>query len=159
MTFQEANYLTLGEAILACLFGAHSDLPERVLLYRKFSKKEYPLRLSPYPIPCQWIMEALEILARELGKTVEEVTAEIEAACEAIEAEAKSSPPPKMKATLAVFFFAPTSLLADSYRVHYSLRGSGREMTVQAESTAEARRLVMEIFGPRCLVTGVHRLK
>jgi hypothetical protein len=35
--------------------------------------------------------EALAILAAELGKTVEEVRAEIEAACQAIEAEAKSS--------------------------------------------------------------------
>jgi hypothetical protein len=28
---------------------------------------------------------------------------------------------------------------AGAYRVHYSLRGSGRDITVQAESSAEAR--------------------
>jgi hypothetical protein len=39
--------------------------------------------------------EAIQILAKQVGKTVEEVTAEIEAACQQIEAEAKNSPPPK----------------------------------------------------------------
>jgi hypothetical protein len=51
------------------------------------------------------------------------------------------------------------SALADSYRVHYSIRGSGRDITVQAESSAEARRTVMDMFGPRCVVTGVHRVR
>ena len=32
--------------------------------------------------------------------------------------------------------------LADSYRVHYSIRGGGRDAMVQAESSAEARRVV-----------------
>jgi hypothetical protein len=64
-----------------------------------------------------------------------------------------------MKTTLAVLLFAATSLLADTYRVHYSLRGSGREISVQANSSAEPRRLVREIFGPRAVVTGVRRLK
>ena len=31
------------------------------------------------------------------------------------------------------------SAFADTYRVHYSVRGSGRDVTVQAESSAEAR--------------------
>ena len=48
---------------------------------------------------------------------------------------------------------------ADTYRVHYSIRGSGRDITVQAESSAEARRTVMDMFGPRCVVTGVHRVR
>ena len=33
---------------------------------------------------------------------------------------------------------------ANSYRVHYSIRGSGRGITVQAESSAEARCVVGE---------------
>jgi hypothetical protein len=42
--------------------------------------------------------------------------------------------------------------------VHYSLRGSGREITVQAESSAEARRVVMQII-PGATVTGAHRAR
>jgi hypothetical protein len=42
------------------------------------------------------------------------------------------------------------SVLADSYRVHYSIRGSGRDITVQAENSAEARRTVMAVFGEGC---------
>jgi hypothetical protein len=47
---------------------------------------------------------------------------------------------------------------ADTYRVHYSIRGSGRDITVQAESSAEARRTVMDMF-PGAVVTGVSRVK
>jgi hypothetical protein len=47
---------------------------------------------------------------------------------------------------------------ADTFRVHYSIRGSGRNITVQAESSSEARRIVMDMF-PGAVVTGVHRLK
>jgi hypothetical protein len=47
---------------------------------------------------------------------------------------------------------------ADNYRVHYSIRGSGRDITVQAKSSAEARRTVMDMF-PGAVVTGVHRIK
>jgi hypothetical protein len=50
------------------------------------------------------------------------------------------------------------SLMADSYRVHYNVRGSGRDITVQAESSAEARRTVIEMI-PGAVVTGVHRVK
>ena len=46
---------------------------------------------------------------------------------------------------------------ADSFRVHYSIRGAGRDITVQAESTAEARRVVMDMF-PGAVVTGAHRV-
>ena len=48
--------------------------------------------------------------------------------------------------------------MADSYRVHCNVRGSGRDVTVQAESSAEARRTVMEII-PGSVVTGLHRIK
>jgi hypothetical protein len=57
----------------------------------------------------------------------------------------------------ALLLLAGTSL-ADSYRVHYSIRGSGREMTVQAESSSEARRVVMDMF-PKAVVTNVARAR
>jgi hypothetical protein len=47
---------------------------------------------------------------------------------------------------------------AETFRVHYSIRGSGREITVQAESSAEARRTVMDMFAG-AVVTGVSRTK
>jgi hypothetical protein len=47
---------------------------------------------------------------------------------------------------VTLLLIAGTSL-ADSYRVHYSIRGSGREITLQAESSAEARRTVIEMKG------------
>lgn len=47
---------------------------------------------------------------------------------------------------------------ADSFRVHYSIRGNGRDITVQAESSAEARRVVTDMF-PGAVVTGAHRIK
>ena len=60
---------------------------------------------------------------------------------------------------LAALLLLCSSAFADSYRVHYSIFGSGRDITVQAESSAEARRIVMEMFGKLCVVTGVHRVK
>ena len=57
----------------------------------------------------------------------------------------------------ALLLIAGTSL-ADSYRVHYSIRESGRDITVQAESSSEARRTVMEMF-PGAVVTGVNRAR
>ena len=51
------------------------------------------------------------------------------------------------------------SAFADSYSVHFSIRGSGRDITVQADSSAEARRTVMDMFGKSCVVTGVHKVK
>ena len=60
--------------------------------------------------------------------------------------------------TLATLLLIGDSALADSYRVHYSIRGSSRDITVQAESAAEARRTVMDMF-PGAVVTGVSRIK
>ena len=60
--------------------------------------------------------------------------------------------------TLGALLFLVGTALADTFRVHYSLRGSGRDITVQAESSAEARRTVMEMF-PGAVVTGVSRVK
>jgi hypothetical protein len=47
---------------------------------------------------------------------------------------------------LTALLFAAGPAFAGAYRVHYSLRGSGRDITVQAESSAEARRVVMQII-------------
>jgi hypothetical protein len=44
------------------------------------------------------------------------------------------------------------------WRVHYSIRGSGRDITVLAETSSEARRVVMDMF-PGAVVTGVHRIR
>ena len=60
--------------------------------------------------------------------------------------------------SLAVLLLIGGSVLADSYRVHDSIRGSGKDVTVQAESSAEARRTVLEMF-PGAVVTGVHRVR
>jgi hypothetical protein len=46
---------------------------------------------------------------------------------------------------------------ADSFRVSYSLRGSGHKITVQAESTQEARNTVQALI-PGAVVTGAHRV-
>jgi hypothetical protein len=64
-----------------------------------------------------------------------------------------------MIATLIIAALIPMagSALAGSYRVHYNVRGSGRDITVQAESSAEARRTVMDLI-PRSVVTGVHQI-
>jgi hypothetical protein len=59
---------------------------------------------------------------------------------------------------IATVLFLAGSALADTFRVHYSIRGSGRDISVQAESSAEARRTVMDMF-PGAVVTGVHRVK
>jgi hypothetical protein len=60
--------------------------------------------------------------------------------------------------TLAALLLLATNIIAGTFRVHYSIRGSGRDITVNAESTAEARRTVQDMFGRNCLVTGVHRI-
>lgn len=66
-----------------------------------------------------------------------------------------------MRKILLLLLITCTSLLAaDSlpFRVHYSVKGSGRDITVLAESSSEARRVVMEMF-PGALVTGVRQIK
>ena len=59
---------------------------------------------------------------------------------------------------LAALLLLCGSTFADSYRVHYSIRDSGRDITIQAESSAEARRRVTDMF-PGAVVTGVSRVK
>jgi hypothetical protein len=51
-----------------------------------------------------------------------------------------------------------SSAWAGTFRVHYSLRGSGHDITIQADSSSEARRTVMDMF-PGAVVTGVRRIK
>jgi hypothetical protein len=50
------------------------------------------------------------------------------------------------------------NVLAGSFRVHYSIKGSGRDITVLAESSSEARRTVMDII-PGAVVTNVRKIK
>jgi hypothetical protein len=64
----------------------------------------------------------------------------------------------KIRLILVALLMMAGAAWADNYRVHYSIRGSGRDITVQAESSAEARRTVMDMF-PGAVVTGVHRIK
>ena len=63
----------------------------------------------------------------------------------------------KLTLAAALLLFAGAALAADTYRVSYSLRGSGRQITVQAESSAEARRVVMDLI-PGAVVYVAHRV-
>jgi hypothetical protein len=56
----------------------------------------------------------------------------------------------KIRLILVALLMMAGAALADSYRVHYSIRGSGRDIT--------ARRTVMDMF-PGAVVTGAHRVK
>jgi hypothetical protein len=62
------------------------------------------------------------------------------------------------KATLSLIALAGLAgnAFAGTYRV-YSLRGSGHKITMQAESSGEARRTVQAII-PGAVVTGAHRV-
>ena len=64
----------------------------------------------------------------------------------------------KLSLTLAALLLIGGTAFAGSFRVHYNVRGSGRDVTVQAESSAEALRMVMEMF-PGAVVTSVSKIK
>jgi hypothetical protein len=64
----------------------------------------------------------------------------------------------KALTTFLVLLLLASRAFAGTFRVHYSIRGSGRDVTVQAESSSEARRTVVEKF-PGAVVTGIHRAK
>ena len=64
----------------------------------------------------------------------------------------------KLTLTAALLLALAGVAFADTYRVSYPLRGSGRKITVQAESSAEARRTVQAII-PGAVVTGAHRVR
>ena len=63
-----------------------------------------------------------------------------------------------MKKLIFIFLTMLSSAFADSFRVHYTMHGSGRWITIQAESSAEARRTVVDMF-PGAVVTGVKRIR
>ena len=46
------------------------------------------------------------------------------------------------------------SVLAGTYRIHYVIHGAGYELTMQAASSQEARRIVEQML-PGCYVTNV----
>jgi hypothetical protein len=54
--------------------------------------------------------------------------------------------------------FWPAAAPADTFRIHYTLRGSGRDITIQADSTQEARQFIRDAV-PGAMVTSVHRIK
>ena len=60
------------------------------------------------------------------------------------------------KLVLVALLLSSAFASADTFRVHYSIRGVGRDVTAQAESSSEARRVIMEMF-PGAVVTGVSR--
>jgi hypothetical protein len=62
-----------------------------------------------------------------------------------------------MRRLMIILLLMCGSAMAGSFRVHYSIHGSGRNITVQAESSQEARRTVMDMF-PGSVVTGVHQI-
>ena len=67
----------------------------------------------------------------------------------------------RMKRTIAIAFAATLlagSAFADLYRVSYTLRGSGKKITINAESSSEARRVVQDLF-PGCYATGAYKVR
>jgi hypothetical protein len=54
-------------------------------------------------------------------------------------------------------YLSPSLLQGIQSNMDIPIRGSGRNVTVQTESSSEARRTVMEMF-PGAVVTGVHRI-
>jgi hypothetical protein len=51
-----------------------------------------------------------------------------------------------------------SNALAGTFRVHYTCAGNGRDIQLQAKSSAKAQRMVHLMF-PDCYVTGVHEVK
>ena len=64
----------------------------------------------------------------------------------------------KFFAFATALLIAGSAAFADLYRVSYTLRGSGKKITINAESSSEARRVVQDLF-PGCYVTGTHKVK
>ena len=60
--------------------------------------------------------------------------------------------------TFLALAFMAGSALAGTFRVTYTHRGLIQRITVQAESTAEARRVVKDLF-PQAVVTGAHKVR
>jgi hypothetical protein len=64
----------------------------------------------------------------------------------------------KLAFIAALFLAFAGAAFADTFRVTYTHRGLVQRITVQAESTHEARRVVQALF-PGCYVTGAHRVR
>jgi hypothetical protein len=65
-----------------------------------------------------------------------------------------------LKLVIAIALLTCVSVMAAEmarYRVHYLISGSSHNITVLAESFADARETVMAMF-PDAVVTGVHRV-
>jgi hypothetical protein len=61
--------------------------------------------------------------------------------------------------TLIILLVCANWAHAGLFRVHYSsIRGTGKDITIHANSPAEASRTVMDMF-PGTVVTGVFRIK
>ena len=66
-----------------------------------------------------------------------------------------------MKTILTLFFacVVATTAMADLFKVNYTtVAGSGRQVTIHANSSYEARRTVQDMF-PGAVVTNVSRVK
>lgn len=64
----------------------------------------------------------------------------------------------RIATTFLALAFMAGSAFAGSYRCTYTHRGLIQRITVQAESTAEARRTVQALF-PGCYVTGAQKVR
>jgi hypothetical protein len=62
----------------------------------------------------------------------------------------------KLLISIAAIAVITGSAFAGAYRVSYTYRGLGKQITVLAESTAEARRTLQDLF-PGCYVTGAYK--
>jgi hypothetical protein len=60
----------------------------------------------------------------------------------------------------ALLFTAGAAFAGEAipWRVHYTLRGSGKDVTILAQNSAEARRALMDMF-PGATVTGARRAR
>lgn len=63
----------------------------------------------------------------------------------------------RIAAIAAALAMMAGSAFADTFRVSYTLNGAGKQITVQARSTQDARNTVEDIF-PGCYVTGAFRV-
>lgn len=64
----------------------------------------------------------------------------------------------KATTTLLALAMLAGNAFGGSFRVTYTAGGLIQRITVQAESTAEARRTLQNLF-PGCYVTGAHRVR
>ena len=62
-----------------------------------------------------------------------------------------------MRTKILIFLLLSAQLVqADQFKVHYSIRGSGKDIIVNANSSDDARHTVEDMF-PGAVVTGVRR--